>query len=249
MNPMLEFRSVERRFKDGDNLVFALRNTSFSIEPGEFVAVMGASGSGKSTLLNLAGGLDVPTAGHVLVNGRDLSSLSVTELADVRRTHVGYVFQRLNLVPSLNVVENVMLPLELDGVSARQARTMARQALGEAGIAELVDRFPDDISGGQQQRVAIARAIVGDRQLILADEPTGALDTVTGEGVLALLAKQVAGGRTVVLVTHEPRYASYADRVLTVRDGMVSENAGRVVTLARSEDNGMNDSDELEGVS
>jgi putative ABC transport system ATP-binding protein len=249
MNPMLEFRSVERRFKDGDNLVFALRDTSFSIEPGEFVAVMGASGSGKSTLLNLAGGLDVPTAGHVLVNGNDLSSLSVTELADVRRTQVGYVFQRLNLVPSLNVVENVMLPLELDGVSARQARTMARQALGEAGIAELVDRFPDDISGGQQQRVAIARAIVGDRQLILADEPTGALDTVTGEGVLALLAKQVAGGRTVVLVTHEPRYASYADRVLTVRDGMVSENAGRVVTLARSEDDGMNDSDELEGVS
>jgi putative ABC transport system ATP-binding protein len=244
MNPMLEFRSVERRFKDGDDLVFALRNASFSIEPGEFVAVMGASGSGKSTLLNLAGGLDVPTAGHVLVNGHDLSSLSVTELADVRRTHVGYVFQRLNLVPSLNVVENVMLPMELDGVSARQARTMARQALGEAGIADLVDRFPDDISGGQQQRVAIARAIVGDRQLILADEPTGALDTVTGEGVLALLAKQVAGGRTVVLVTHQPRYASYADRVLTVRDGVVSENAGRVVTLARSEDD-----DELEGVS
>jgi putative ABC transport system ATP-binding protein len=244
MNPMLEFRSVERRYKDGDNLVYALRDTSFSIEAGEFVAVMGASGSGKSTLLNLAGGLDVPTAGHVLVNGHDLSSLTVSQLADVRRTQVGFVFQRLNLVPSLSVVENVMLPLELDGTSARQARTMARQALGEAGIAELVDRFPDDISGGQQQRVAIARAIVGDRQLILADEPTGALDTVTGEGVLSLLAKQVAGGRTVVLVTHEPRYASYADRVLTVRDGVVSENSGRVVTFARSAEDG-----ELEGVS
>jgi ABC-type lipoprotein export system ATPase subunit len=122
MNPMLEFRSVERRYKDGDNLVYALRDTSFSIEAGEFVAVMGASGSGKSTLLNLAGGLDVPTAGHVLVNGHDLSSLSVSELADLRRKEVGFVFQRLNLVPSLSVVENVMLPLELDGTSAHSVK-------------------------------------------------------------------------------------------------------------------------------
>jgi putative ABC transport system ATP-binding protein len=236
MNPILEFRAVERRFKDGDSLVYALRSATFAIESGEFVAVMGASGSGKSTLLNLAGGLDHPTAGHVLVNGRDLSALSMAELAEVRRTQVGYVFQRLNLVPSLTVVENVMLPMELDGVSARQARSMARQALADAGIAELTERFPDDISGGQQQRVAIARAIVGDRQLILADEPTGALDTVTGEGVLTLLAKQVAKGRTVVLVTHEPRYASYADRVLTVRDGTVTENPGRVVALAAPSD-------------
>lgn len=243
MNPILEFRSVERRFKDGDSLVYALRDATLAVGAGEFVAVMGASGSGKSTLLNLAGGLDAPTAGHVLVNGRDLSALSLVELAEVRRTQVGYVFQRLNLVPSLTVVENVMLPLELDGVKAREARSMARQALADAGIAELADRFPDDISGGQQQRVAIARAIVGDRQLLLADEPTGALDTVTGEGVLNLLAAQVAKGRTVILVTHEPRYASFADRVLTVRDGMISENPGRVVTLASSREL---DADELE---
>lgn len=241
MKPILEFRSVERRFKDGDDLVYALRDATFSIEAGEFVAVMGASGSGKSTLLNLAGGLDMPTAGHVLVNGHDLSALSVSELADVRRSQVGFVFQRLNLIPSLSVVENVMLPLELDGVSARQAKTQARQALADAGIAELTNRFPDDISGGQQQRVAIARAIVGDRQLILADEPTGALDTVTGEGVLSLLAKQVADGRTVVLVTHEPRYASYADRVLTVRDGMVCENLGRVVSIIDDFDDDLDD--------
>jgi putative ABC transport system ATP-binding protein len=231
MSNILEFRNVERRFKDGDTLVYALSDASFSIDAGEFVAVMGPSGSGKSTLLNLAGGLDVPTAGHVLVNGRDLAALNVSELSNVRRTQVGYIFQRLNLLPTLTVVENVMLPVELDGMNARSARAAARQALADAGIDELADRFPDDISGGQQQRVAIARAIVGERQLILADEPTGALDTVTGEMVLDLLAKQVAKGRTVVLVTHEPRYASYADRVLTVRDGDVSEHAGRVLAL------------------
>lgn len=232
MSPILEFRAVERRFKDGDRLVYAVHGATFTVNAGEFVAVMGASGSGKSTLLNLAGGLDEPTGGHVLVHGRDLSGLSRSELAEVRRTHVGYVFQRLNLVPSLTVVENVMLPLELDGTKAKPARALARQALADAGIADLADRFPDDVSGGQQQRVAIARAIVGDRQLLLADEPTGALDTVTGESVLNLLAAQVAKGRTVILVTHEPRYASFADRVLIVRDGVISENPGRVVSLA-----------------
>ncbi len=231
MNPILEFRGVERRFKDGDDLVYALRDASFSIDAGEFVAVMGPSGSGKSTLLNLAGGLDVPTAGHVSVDGVDLASLDVRGLATVRRQTVGYIFQRLNLLPTLTVVENVMLPLELDGTSARAARAAARAALGEMDIAGLADRYPDDISGGQQQRVAIARAIVGNRRLLLADEPTGALDTVTGESVMELLTKQVVAGRTVVLVTHEPRFASFADRVLMVRDGNVVENAGVVASL------------------
>jgi putative ABC transport system ATP-binding protein len=231
MNPILEFRNVERRFKDGDDLVYALREASFSIDAGEFVAVMGPSGSGKSTLLNLAGGLDVPTAGHVLVDGVDLASLDVRGLATVRRQTVGYIFQKLNLLPTLTVVENVMLPLELDGTSARAARAAARAALGEMDIAALADRYPDDISGGQQQRVAIARAIVGNRRLLLADEPTGALDTVTGESVMELLTKQVVAGRTVVLVTHEPRFASFADRVLMVRDGNVVENAGVVASL------------------
>jgi putative ABC transport system ATP-binding protein len=231
MNPILEFRSVERRFKDGDDLVYALRDASFSIDAGEFVAVMGPSGSGKSTLLNLAGGLDEPTAGHVSVDGIDLASLDVRGLATVRRQTVGYIFQKLNLLPTLTVVENVMLPLELDGTSARAARAAARAALGEMAIAALADRYPDDISGGQQQRVAIARAIVGNRRLLLADEPTGALDTVTGESVMELLTKQVVAGRTVVLVTHEPRFASFADRVLMVRDGNVVENAGVVAAL------------------
>ncbi len=231
MNPILEFRSVERRFKDGDDLVYGLRDASFSIDAGEFVAVMGPSGSGKSTLLNLAGGLDVPTAGHVSVDGVDLASLDVRGLATVRRQTVGYIFQKLNLLPTLTVVENVMLPLELDGTSARAARAAARAALGEMDIAALADRYPDDISGGQQQRVAIARAIVGNRRLLLADEPTGALDTVTGESVMELLTKQVVAGRTVVLVTHEPRFASFADRVLMVRDGNVVENTGVVAAL------------------
>jgi putative ABC transport system ATP-binding protein len=231
MNPILEFRSVERRFKDGDDVVHALRDASFSIDAGEFVAVMGPSGSGKSTLLNLAGGLDVPTAGHVSVDGVDLASLDVRGLASVRRQTVGYIFQKLNLLPTLTVVENVMLPLELDGTSARAARAASRAALGEMDIAGLADRYPDDISGGQQQRVAIARAIVGNRRLLLADEPTGALDTVTGESVMELLTKQVVAGRTVVLVTHEPRFASFADRVLMVRDGNVVENPGVVASL------------------
>ena len=181
MSPILEFRSVERRFKDGDDLVYALRDASFSIDAGEFVAVMGPSGSGKSTLLNLAGGLDVPTAGHVLVDGVDLASLNVRGLATVRRQTVGYIFQKLNLLPTLTVVENVMLPLELDGTSARAARAAARAALGEMDIAALADRYPDDISGGQQQRVAIARAIVGNRRLLLADEPSVAPPPATTE--------------------------------------------------------------------
>ena len=231
MNTLLEFRHVERRYRDGQDDVYALRNASFAITAGEFVAVMGPSGSGKSTLLNLAGGLDTPSAGHVLVDGHDLSALDLRALAAVRRRTVGYVFQKLNLLPTLTVVENVMLPLELDGMSARAARAAARAAMGEIDIASLADRYPDDISGGQQQRVAIARAIVGDRQLLLADEPTGALDTVTGESVMELLTKQVASGRTVVLVTHEPRFASFADRVLMVRDGLVTENSGVVAPL------------------
>ena len=223
--PLLEFRNVERRYIDGTDTVYALRDESFTIDAGQFVAVMGPSGSGKSTLLNLAGGLDVATVGHVLVNGKDLAGLTIRELAAVRRSTIGYIFQRLNLLPTLTVVENVMLPLELGGEPARRAKAAARAALGEVGIADLGERYPDDISGGQQQRVAIARAIVGDRALILADEPTGSLDTVNGEAVLELLAKQVANGRTVVLVTHEPRFASYSDRVLRVRDGVVREEA------------------------
>jgi putative ABC transport system ATP-binding protein len=189
---------------------------------------MGPSGSGKSTLLHVAGGLDTPSSGEVLVEGRDLAALSPAQVAAVRRRSVGYVFQDLNLVPSLSAVENVALPLELDGVPGRRARREAGAALDEVGIGELAGRFPDDMSGGQQQRVAIARALVGPRRLLLADEPTGALDSTTGEEVLRVLRARCEAGAAGVLVTHEARHAAWADRVVFLRDGVVVDQSGPV---------------------
>jgi putative ABC transport system ATP-binding protein len=208
--------------------VHALRGVDLAVAPGELVAVMGPSGSGKSTLLHVAGGLDTPSSGEVLVEGRNLAALSPAQVAAVRRRSVGYVFQDLNLVPSLSAVENVALPLELDGVSGRRARREARAALDEVGIGELADRFPDDMSGGQQQRVAIARALVGPRRLLLADEPTGALDSTTGEEVLRVLRARCEAGAAGVLVTHEARHAAWADRVVFLRDGVVVDQSGPV---------------------
>jgi putative ABC transport system ATP-binding protein len=222
----LELRAVVKRYGSGLAEVRALTDVSLRVEPGELVAVMGPSGCGKSTMLHLSGALEVPDAGQVLVAGRDLSTLSPTQQAALRRTDVGFVFQRLNLVPSLTAMENVMLPLELEGVRARDARARARDALAAVGITEQLDRFPDDFSGGQQQRIAVARAIVGERKLLLADEPTGALDTMTGDAVIELLAKlPAATGAAVVLVTHEPRYAAWADRVVFMRDGRIVDEA------------------------
>src|ERR1700712_513833 len=177
---VLQLDAVTRVHGEGETAVQALRGVSFTAYAGELVAVMGPSGSGKSTLLTLAGGLDTPTTGTVSVEGTDLASLGAKGRARMRRTSIGYVFQDFNLIPALTAAENVALPLELDGQSGRAARRLAREALAEVGIAELADRFPDNMSGGQQQRVAIARAVVGDRRLVLADEPTGALDTETG---------------------------------------------------------------------
>jgi len=202
--------------------VHALRGISLSVAAGELVAVMGPSGSGKSTLLNVAGGLDSVTTGAVLVEGVDLAELSAKELAAVRRRAAGYVFQDLNLIPTLTAVENVALPLELDGL--RRIRTTAQAALDDVGVGELADRYPDELSGGQQQRVAIARALVGDRRLVLADEPTGALDSETGEAVLALLRRRVDAGAAGVLVTHEQRHAAWADRVVFLRDGTIVDS-------------------------
>jgi putative ABC transport system ATP-binding protein len=212
---------VSRVHGTGDTAVHALRAVSLRVAAGELVAVMGPSGSGKSTLLTLAGGLDVPTAGRVLVQGQDLGALGPAGVAALRRRTIGYVFQDFNLIPALTAAENVALPRELDGVSARAARTLARAALERLGIPELADRFPDDMSGGQQQRVAIARAIVGERKLLLADEPTGALDSETGEAVLRLIRARCDDGVAGVLVTHEARLAGWADRIVFVRDGVV----------------------------
>jgi len=201
--------------------VHALRDASLEVEPGELVAIMGPSGSGKSTLLNLAGGLDLATSGDVLVEGTRLNSLSRKQLARLRRRAIGYVFQDFNLIPSLTAVENVALPLELDGSSVRAARQAATRCLVDLGISGLADRFPETMSGGQQQRVAIARAVVGDRRLILADEPTGALDSQTGEAVLKLLRGRCDAGAAGLLVTHDARHAGWADRVVFLRDGAI----------------------------
>ncbi len=228
--PALELIDVSRIHGRGDAAVHALRGLDLTVAPGELVAVMGPSGSGKSTLLNLAGGLDQATAGRVRVQGEELGSLSKTELAAVRRRLVGYVFQDLNLIPGLTAAENVALPLELDRVRTRAAMSQARAALDEVGLEGLYDRFPDDLSGGQQQRVAIARAVVGERRLILADEPTGALDSATGEQVLALLRARCDAGAAALLVTHEARHAGWADRVVFLRDGAVVDEAGSGVT-------------------
>jgi putative ABC transport system ATP-binding protein len=225
-SPALELIDVVKHYGTGATEVRALTDVSLTVAPGEMVAVMGPSGCGKSTLLHLAGGLEDPSAGMVSVAGLDVPGMSGGERASLRRTDVGYVFQRLNLVVSLTALENVMLPLELEGVGRREARARAGDALASVGLVEQLDRFPDDFSGGQQQRIAVARAVVGKRRLILADEPTGALDTITGDQVIELIAGLPGrDGTAVVLVTHEPRYASWADRVIFLRDGRIVDES------------------------
>ncbi|AQZ69122.1 ABC transporter ATP-binding protein [[Actinomadura] parvosata subsp. kistnae] len=224
---VVELRDVTREHGQ----VHALRGVSLEVSAGELVAVMGPSGSGKSTLLNLAGGLDRPTSGVVTIEGEDLSR--VKDVAAIRRNRVGYVFQDLNLIPSLTAAENVMLPRELDGVRAARARPEALAVLAEVGVEEIADRFPEELSGGQRQRVAIARALVGERRLLLADEPTGALDTATGDEILELLRARCDAGAAVLLVTHEPRYAAWADRVIYLRDGLIAESGAVRLESAR----------------
>ncbi|MFJ1928213.1 MULTISPECIES: ABC transporter ATP-binding protein [unclassified Streptomyces] len=219
--PVLELRSLTRTHGTGVAEVHALRGINLSVHAGELVAVMGPSGSGKSTLLTIAGGLDTATAGQVVIEGQDIAALGRKGVAALRRRSVGYVFQDYNLIPALTAAENIALPRELDGVPVRKARKEARAALEEMNLLEIGDRFPDEMSGGQQQRVAIARALVGDRRLVLADEPTGALDSETGETVLALLRNRCDQGAAGVMVTHEPRYAAWADRVVFLRDGSI----------------------------
>lgn len=222
----LQLRDVTRVHGTGETAVDALHGVSLSVRPGELVAVMGPSGSGKSTLLHLAGGLDSPTRGTVMVEGIVLDDQTRAGLAALRRRSVGYVFQDLNLIPALTAAENVALPRELDGVKVRQAMADAEAALEEVGVADLAARFPDEMSGGQQQRVAIARALVGPRRLLLADEPTGALDSHTGEAVLRVIRARCDAGAAGLLVTHEARHAAWADQIVFLRDGSVVDETG-----------------------
>jgi putative ABC transport system ATP-binding protein len=221
----IRLNDVVKSFGSGHARIDALGGVSLTVAAGEFVSLSGPSGSGKSTLLHLCGGLVQPTAGTVTTCGRDLATLGPADRARLRRRDVGYVFQRYNLVPNLTATENVMLPLEFDGRRPRQARRLAVAALERVGLDPPHDRFPDDLAGGEQQRVAIARAIATDRRLILADEPTGALDTVTADRIMDLVADLAAAGTAVLLVTHEPRFAALADRVVHVRDGRIVERA------------------------
>jgi putative ABC transport system ATP-binding protein len=223
---ILALREVHRVHGSGETAVHALRGVTLTVDEGELVAVMGPSGSGKSTLLNLAGGLDRPTRGEVAVDGTVLGRCNRRALAALRRRRVGYVFQDLNLLPSLTAAENVALPLELDGLGTRLAWRQALAALSDVGLDGYGPRFPDELSGGQQQRVAIARALIGQRRLLLADEPTGALDSQTGEAVLRLLRSKVDAGAAGVLVTHEARHAGWADRVVFLRDGVIVDTSG-----------------------
>ncbi len=221
---MLELRAVSKSYGQGEAEVHALREVNLTAGAGEMVAVMGPSGSGKSTLLTIAGTLEDPTSGEVLIGGQSLAWMSRNAKARLRRQTIGYVFQDFNLLPGLTAAENVSLPLELDGVSARKARLAGLKALDGLGLGERAGHYPDQLSGGERQRVAIARAMVGERRLLLADEPSGALDSANGEVVMRLLHGACKnGGMTAVVVTHDAQLASWADRVIFLRDGRITD--------------------------
>lgn len=219
MSAVLQLFAVSKSYGEGPTLVEALRGVSLEVQAGELVAIMGPSGSGKSTLLTIAGTLEDATDGQVVVSGRDVSSMARNVRAQLRRRSIGYVFQDFNLLAGLTAAENVSLPLELDGTRTRAARTVALGVLDELGLSDRAGRFPDELSGGERQRVAIARAVVGDRRLLLADEPTGALDSVNGEGVVRMIRAACKRGVAGVMVTHDAQLASWADRVVFLRDG------------------------------
>ena len=226
MTALLHLIGISQRYGSGEAAVTALDGVDLEVAAGELVAVMGASGSGKSTLLAVAGGLTPPTDGSVVVNGTALGGLTAKRMAALRRTTFGFVFQDYNLIPTLTAIENVGLPLELEGWSRRHVRRAALDALAAVELSDRTGAYPDDLSGGQQQRVAIARAVVGPRRLILADEPTGALDSQTGETVLRMLRARVDAGAGGILVTHDARHAAWADRIVFLRDGrMVDQRA------------------------
>jgi len=221
---LVELRALTKSFPEGEGERVVFRDLSAGIRRGETVALLGRSGSGKSTLLNLIGGIDLPTSGEVFLDGTNLTGLSEQGRTLFRRRHIGLVFQSFNLIPTLTVMENLLLPLELNGRTGRSARGTAEALLGEVGLADRAGAYPDRLSGGEQQRVAVARAVVHEPVLLLADEPTGSLDAETGARVLDLLVGLArTGGRTMVVVTHSDAVSRAADRVLVLRDGRLVE--------------------------
>ena len=219
--PLIEFRNIYKLYQMGDETVHALDGVSFSIQRGEFVAIVGQSGSGKSTCMNIIGCLDIPTKGQYLLDGQDVGKMNDNQLAAIRNRTLGFIFQQYNLIPKLNVLENVELPLLYAGVRASKRSTQAKEALARVGLTAKVRNYPNQLSGGQQQRVSIARALAGNPAVILADEPTGALDSRTGREVLAFLQELHQAGNTIVLITHDNSIAAHAQRVIRLEDGQI----------------------------
>lgn len=238
---LLTMQDVRREYGRAPNQVVALAGVNFTIAKGEMVAIMGPSGSGKSTLMTIAGGLESPTAGTVHLDGVNIWEASPVELAKIRRRQVGFVFQDFNLLSGLTAAENVSAPKELDGQSAKAAQAEAVERLDQVGLGDRAGAFPDDLSGGERQRVAIARALIGERRLLLADEPTGALDSATSTEIMQLLRDACDSNSAVVVVTHDPKTAAWADRIVRLRDGQI-ENDGLLIHEPKSdvaEDNGV----------
>jgi putative ABC transport system ATP-binding protein len=226
---MIEVKDIRKDYVNGNNVTRVLKGLTFRIERGEYVAIMGPSGSGKSTLMHILGALDTPTSGSYELDGQDVSALTGDELADVRKKKIGFVFQAFHLLPRASVLRNTALPLVYAGMERSKREERAAKALAESGIEpELFAHHSNQLSGGQMQRVAIARALVNDPAIVLADEPTGNLDSATGDHVLEAFRRLHDGGRTIILITHEPYVAEHAERILTIRDGLLVEDAANV---------------------
>lgn len=226
---MIKISDISKEYKMGDNLLLALNKVSININSGEFVSIMGSSGSGKSTLMNIIGCLDVPTNGNYFFKDNDISKFNSNKLAELRNKEIGFVFQNFNLLPRLNALENVTLPLMYSGKSTKQRNDLALKALEEVGLKDRINHRPNQLSGGQQQRVSIARAISGTPNLILADEPTGALDSKTSLEIMKILTSLNQQGITIILVTHENDLAVYANRIITMKDGIIIEDNKNVI--------------------
>ena len=225
MKKLIDLRNINKTYRNGDQELKVLKNINLTVEEGEFVAIMGPSGSGKSTLMNIIGMLDRPTTGEYFLGNEDVANLGDKKLAKVRNNQIGFVFQQFFLLSKLNALQNVELPLIYAGASQGSRRNLAKQYLEKVDLGTRMTHLPSELSGGQKQRVAIARALVNNPSIILADEPTGALDTKTGEQIMELLTELNAEGKTIIMVTHEPEIAAYAERQIVIRDGVISSDS------------------------
>ncbi len=223
-NPLIKIKDIKRDFVLGDEIVYVLKGIDLEINKGEYVALMGPSGSGKSTLMNLLGCLDTPTSGSYILNGKDVSKMKDDELAEIRNKEIGFVFQTFNLLPRTTALDNVALPMIYAGYSKSERRARAQQVLTQVGLSDRMDHQPNQLSGGQRQRVAVARALVNTPSIILADEPTGNLDSKTSEEIMKLFNEIHSNGNTIIVVTHEEEIAAYANRIIRLRDGKIESD-------------------------